>query len=71
MAKSSIIMGLLLTVLNTASLADFYIVRDTVTNGCGVVENSAANTVDGVAYKTQEDAETAMKADRACRIADD
>ena len=71
MAKLLLGMPLLLTLLNTAALADFYIVRDTIAKGCAVVENNPANGVDGVAYKTKADAEKAMKANKACGIADD
>ena len=71
MAKSLIPLGLLLGFLNTPALADWYIVRDTVTKSCAVVENKPAAGVDGVAYKTQAEAEKAMKANKACGIADD
>jgi hypothetical protein len=66
MPKSSIALALLLSIANSSAFADFYIVKDTVTNTCIVVENKPANGVNGVAYKSKAEAEKAMESVKGC-----
>ena len=69
MSKLFIVAALLLGALSTAALADFYIVKDTVTKTCVITQdaNKPAEGVDGIAYKTKADAEKAMDANKkAC-----
>ena len=67
MPRSSITLVLLFSVASSATaFADFYIVKDTVTKTCTIVENNPANGVDGVAYKTKPDAEKAMQSAKGC-----
>ena len=67
MPRSSITFVLLFSVVSSATaFADFYIVKDTVTKSCTVVENKPANGVDGVAYETKADAEKAMQSAKGC-----
>ena len=64
--------GVALAALVTPALADneFYVVQDTASQKCSVVEQKptvATTTLVGTAvYKTQAEAETAMKADKIC-----
>ena len=66
MAKSSTLLALLFSIANSPAFADFYIVKDTVTNSCTVVENKPANGVNGVAYKSRDEAEKAMTSVKGC-----
>lgn len=56
-----------------ASEAHYYVVLDTATNKCAIVDQrpkSTARTVDDKIYfKTREEAETGMQAMKACRAA--
>ena len=64
--------GVALAALVTPALAanEFYVVQDTATLKCSVTEQKptvATTTLVGTAvYKTQAEAETAMKADKIC-----
>jgi hypothetical protein len=49
--------------------SEFYLVQDSTTKKCSIVEAKPTintMTVVGAAYKSRTEAETAMKADRAC-----
>lgn len=48
---------------------EFYLVQDTATKKCSIVESKPAMgtmTVVGLVHKTKIEAETAMKADKSC-----
>jgi hypothetical protein len=48
---------------------EFYLVQDTATKKCSIVEakpTMSTMTVVGTVHKTKTEAETAMKADKAC-----
>ena len=49
----------------------FYLVQDTVTKNCSIVEAKptvSTTEVVGAAHKTQAEAEIAMKADKSCGL---
>ena len=64
--------GVVLAALVTPALAanEFYVVQDTASKKCSIAEQKptvATSTLVGTAaYKTQAEAETAMKADKIC-----
>jgi len=64
--------GVALAALVTPALAanEFYVVQDTASQKCSVVEQKPTVTtmklVGTAVYKTQTEAETAMKADKIC-----
>jgi hypothetical protein len=64
--------GVALAALVTPALAanEFYVVQDTASKKCSIAEQKptvATSTLVGTAaYKTQAEAETAMKADKIC-----
>ena len=64
--------GVALAALVTPALAanEFYVVQDTSSKKCSIAEQKptvATSTLVGTAaYKTQAEAETAMKADKIC-----
>jgi hypothetical protein len=64
--------GVALAALVTPALAanEFYVVQDTASKKCSIAEQKptvATSTLVGTAsYKTQAEAETAMKADKVC-----
>lgn len=63
--------GIALAALVTPALAanEFYVVQNTTTKACSIVEQKptvATMTVVGAAYDTQVKAEAAMKANKIC-----
>jgi len=64
--------GVALAALVTPALAanEFYVVQDTASKKCSVAEQkptvATSTLVSTTAYKTQAEAETAMKADKIC-----
>ena len=57
-------------VAGSASAAEFYVVRDTATKKCTVVETKPTTTtttiVDNGTFKTRTEAETGMKTMKVC-----
>ena len=64
--------GVALAALVTPALAanEFYVVQDTATNKCSIVEQkptaATMKVIGTAAYKTQAEAAAGMKADKAC-----
>jgi hypothetical protein len=64
--------GVALAALVTPALAanEFYVVQDTASKKCSIAEQkptvATSTLVSTTAYKTQAEAETAMKADKLC-----
>jgi hypothetical protein len=64
--------GVALAALVTPALAanEFYVVQDTASKKCSIAEQkptvATSTLVSTTAYKTQAEAETAMKADKIC-----
>ena len=64
--------GVALAALVTPALAanEFYVVQDTASKKCSIVEQkptvATLTLVGTTSYKTQAEAETAMKADKIC-----
>ena len=64
--------GVALAALVTPALAanEFYVVQDTASKKCSIAEQkptvATSTLVSTTAYKTQVEAETAMKADKIC-----
>jgi hypothetical protein len=58
------------TVAETAMAAEFYVVRDSTTKKCTVVETKPTSTtttvVDNGVYKTKTEAESGMKTTKVC-----
>ena len=58
------------TLAETASAAEFYVVRDSSTKKCTVVDTKPTTTttvvVDNGTYKTKTEAETGMKTTKVC-----
>ena len=58
------------TVAETAMAAEFYVVRDSTTKKCTVVETKPTTTtttiIDNGVYKTKTEAETGMKTMKVC-----
>ncbi len=58
------------TVAETAMAAEFYVVRDSATKKCTVVETKPTSTtttiVDNGTYKTKTEAESGMKTTKVC-----
>jgi len=58
------------TVAETAMAAEYYVVRDSTTKKCTVVETKPTSTtttiVDNGVYKTKTEAETGMKTTKVC-----
>ena len=58
------------TVAETATAAEFYVVRDATTKKCTIVESKPTTTtttiVDNGIYKTRTEAETGMKTTKVC-----
>jgi hypothetical protein len=58
------------TVANSAMAAEFYVVRDSATKKCTVVDTKPTATtttiVDNGTYKTKTEAETGMKTTKVC-----
>jgi hypothetical protein len=58
------------TVAETAMAAEYYVVRDSTTKKCTVVETKPTSTtttiVDNGIYKTKTEAETGMKSTKVC-----
>ena len=59
------------TVAETASAAEFYVVRDSTTKKCTIVDTKPTTTttttvVDNGTFKTRTEAETGMKTMKAC-----
>lgn len=58
------------TVANSAMAAEFYVVRDSATKKCTVVDTKPTTTtttvVDNGTYKTKTEAETGMKTTKVC-----
>ena len=58
------------TIAQTASAAEFYVVRDSTTNKCTVVDTRPTTTttaiVDNGTYKTKTEAEAGMKTTKVC-----
>ena len=58
------------TVAETAMSAEYYVVRDSTTKKCTVVETKPTSTtttiVDNGIYKTKTEAETGMKTTKVC-----
>lgn len=58
------------TVAETAMAAEYYVVRDSATKKCTVVETRPTSTtttvVDNGIYKTKTEAETGMKTTKVC-----
>jgi len=59
-----------ITFAQTASAAEFYVVRDTATKKCTIVETKPTMTtttiVDNGVFKTRTEAETGMKTMKVC-----
>jgi len=59
-----------MTVAETAMAAEYYVVRDSTTKKCTVVEtkptSSTTVVVDNGVYKTKTEAETGMKTTKVC-----
>jgi hypothetical protein len=72
MKKNLVAAGVLMCALVTPALADYYIVQDTGTRRCTIVEQRPTVTTqkivgpDGVVYRTREEATTAMKTVKIC-----
>ena len=58
------------TIAQSASAAEFYVVRDSATKKCTVVDTRPTSTtttiVDNGTYKTKTEAETGMKTTKVC-----
>jgi hypothetical protein len=58
------------SIAQTASAAEFYVVRDSATKKCTVVDTKPTTTtttvVDNGTYKTKTEAETGMKTTKVC-----
>ena len=58
------------TVANSAMAAEFYVVRDSATKKCTVVDTKPTTTtttiVDNGTYKTKTEAESGMKTTKVC-----
>jgi len=58
------------TVAETASAAEFYVVRDSTTKKCTIVDTKPTTTtttvVDNGTFKTRTEAETGMKTMKVC-----
>ena len=58
------------TIAQTASAAEFYVVRDSTTRKCTVVDTRPTTTtttiVDNGTYKTKTEAEAGMKTTKVC-----
>ena len=58
------------TIAQTASAAEFYVVRDSTTKKCTVVDTRPTTTttiiVDNGTYKTKTEAEAGMKTTKVC-----
>lgn len=58
------------TIAQTASAAEFYVVRDSTTKKCTVVDSRPTTTtttiVDNGTYKTKTEAEAGMKTTKVC-----
>jgi hypothetical protein len=58
------------SIAQSASAAEFYVVRDATTKKCTVVESKPTTTtttiVDNGIYKTKAEAETGMKTTKVC-----
>jgi hypothetical protein len=58
------------TIAQTATAAEFYVVRDTATKKCTIVETKPTTTtttiVDNGTFKTKTEAETGMKTMKVC-----
>jgi hypothetical protein len=58
------------TVAETASAAEFYVVRDSTTKKCTIVDTKPTTTtttvVDNGTFKTKTEAETGMKTMKVC-----
>lgn len=58
------------TAANSAMAAEFYVVRDSATKKCTVVDTKPTTTtttiVDNGTYKTKTEAETGMKTTKVC-----
>ena len=59
-----------ITIAQTASAAEFYVVRDATTKKCTIVETKPTMTtttiVDNGVFKTRTEAETGMKTMKVC-----
>jgi hypothetical protein len=72
MKKNLVAAGVLMCASVTPALADYYIVQDTGTMRCTIVEHRPTVTTqrivgpDGVVYTTREEATTAMKTVKIC-----
>ena len=69
----TILAGMLAAGLSTAAYAqtaDFYVVHDTATKNCTIVDKrptvTTTTVVDGKGYKTRVEAESAMKTVKVC-----
>ena len=58
------------TIAQTAMAAEYYVVRDSATKKCTVVDSKPTTTtttvVDNGTYKTKTEAETGMKSTKVC-----
>jgi hypothetical protein len=58
------------TIAHTAMAAEFYVVRDTATKKCTIVDTKPTTTtttvVDNGTFKTKTEAETGMKSMKVC-----
>ena len=72
--KKTLLIGALvfaaITIAQTAMAAEFYVVRDTATKKCTVVDTKPTTTtttvVDNGTFKTKTEAETGMKTMKVC-----
>ena len=72
--KKTVLIGALAfavsTIAQTAMAAEFYVVRDSTTKKCTVVDTKPTTTtttvVDNGIYKTKTEAETGMKTTKVC-----
>ena len=66
-----ILLAAVLVAVATPSFADFYVVQDSTTKKCTVVDKKPTVTTttvvgDGTVYKTREEAMTGMKTVKVC-----
>jgi hypothetical protein len=73
--KKLLIAGVAIAAIATPALADFWIVQDTATKRCTIVEQKPTVTTttvvggDGKVYKTRVEADNALKTEKVCETA--
>jgi hypothetical protein len=72
--KKLLIASVAIAAFATPALADFWIVQDTTTKRCTIVEQKPTVTTmtvvggDGKVYKTRVEADNAMKTEKICEV---